>query len=90
MDLFFFSQGGAQFSAVCVGSYVNDAYQSISVEVFIIIMVIKNFLFYGFSRKFSSLVLLFFFKKTEPNISFGGDGRGRGKMARPLGSSAKK
>jgi hypothetical protein len=34
-----------------VGSYVNDAYQSISVEIFIIIMVIKNFLFYGFSRK---------------------------------------
>ncbi|KAK6387666.1 hypothetical protein LTS17_000935 [Exophiala oligosperma] len=42
--------GGAQFSAVCVGSYVNDAYQAISVEVFIIIMVIKNFLFYGFSQ----------------------------------------
>lgn len=46
-------QGGAQFSAVCVGSYVNDAYYSISIEVFIIIMIIKNFLFYAFSRKSS-------------------------------------
>lgn len=56
------AQGGAQFSAVCVGSYVNDAYYSISIEVFIIIGVIKNFLFYSFSGKSNMSVLQGFVK----------------------------
>ena len=40
---------GIQFSAVTVGTYMVDAYRTISVDVFIIGMVFKNFLFFGFS-----------------------------------------
>jgi hypothetical protein len=38
-----------QFAAVVVGTYMVDAYREISVEVFIISMIFKNFLFFGFS-----------------------------------------
>lgn len=38
-----------QFMSVAVGTYVIDAYRDISVEVFIIGMVVKNFLFFGLS-----------------------------------------
>ncbi|OQV05082.1 hypothetical protein CLAIMM_09875 [Cladophialophora immunda] len=38
-----------QFLAVAIGNYMVDAYRKISVEVFIISMVVKNFLFFGFS-----------------------------------------
>ncbi|KAK5444274.1 hypothetical protein LTS15_010389 [Exophiala xenobiotica] len=40
---------GCQFSAVCAGTYMVDAYRTLSVDVFIISMVFKNFLYYGFS-----------------------------------------
>ncbi|KIM93407.1 hypothetical protein OIDMADRAFT_46215 [Oidiodendron maius Zn] len=39
---------GLAFSYVAVGSYMVDAYRDISIEVFIIGMVLKNFLFFGF------------------------------------------
>lgn len=35
-----------------VGSYIIDAYRDITVEVFVATMVLKNFLFFGFSCKF--------------------------------------
>lgn len=38
-----------QFMSVAVGTYIIDAYRDISVEVFIIGMVVKNFLFFGLS-----------------------------------------
>lgn len=38
-----------QFMSVAIGTYVIDAYREISVEVFIIGMVVKNFLFFGLS-----------------------------------------
>lgn len=44
MDLF-----GIVCAAIAASSYVLDAYRDISGEVFIINMVFKNFLFYGFS-----------------------------------------
>ncbi|KAI8934732.1 hypothetical protein NX059_008422 [Plenodomus lindquistii] len=44
MDLF-----GIVIAAVSASSYVLDAFRDISSEVFIINMVFKNFLFYGFS-----------------------------------------
>lgn len=40
-----------QFMSVAVATYVIDAYRDISVEVFIIGMVVKNFLFFGLSCK---------------------------------------
>ncbi|EXJ80945.1 hypothetical protein A1O3_07233 [Capronia epimyces CBS 606.96] len=40
---------GLQFLVVAIGSYMVDAYRNMSVEVFIISMVVKNFLFFGFS-----------------------------------------
>jgi MFS family permease len=44
MDLF-----GIVCAAISASSYVLDAFRDISAEVFIINMVFKNFLFYGFS-----------------------------------------
>ncbi|KAL6710782.1 hypothetical protein ACN47E_007839 [Coniothyrium glycines] len=44
MDLF-----GIVVAAIAASSYVLDAYRDISSEVFIMNMVLKNFLFYGFS-----------------------------------------
>lgn len=44
-----------QFMTVAVGTYMLDAYREISVEVFIIGMVVKNFLFFGLSCKLPSL-----------------------------------
>lgn len=44
MDLF-----GIVCAAVASSSYILDAFRDISAEVFIINMVVKNFLFYGFS-----------------------------------------
>ncbi|CAG8909738.1 unnamed protein product [Penicillium egyptiacum] len=38
-----------QFITMAVGTYCVDAYRKISMEIFIATMVIKNFLFYGFS-----------------------------------------
>jgi hypothetical protein len=43
-----------QFMIMAVGTYCVDAYRTISVEIFISTMVIKNFLFYGFSCEFPS------------------------------------
>jgi hypothetical protein len=40
-----------QIAAVATGSYLVDAFRNISVEVFIISMCFKNFLFFGFSCK---------------------------------------
>lgn len=41
-----------QFIMTVVGTYVVDAYPEIGVETFIATMIIKNFLFFGFSCKF--------------------------------------
>lgn len=41
-----------QFCSVAVGTYMVDAYRDISVEIFIIGMVFKNFMFFGFSCEF--------------------------------------
>jgi hypothetical protein len=41
-----------QFMSVAVGTYIIDAYRDISVEVFIIGMVVKNFLFFGLSCEY--------------------------------------
>lgn len=38
-----------QFMSVAVGTYVVDAYRPLAQEIFIIAMVLKNFLFFGFS-----------------------------------------
>ncbi|KAK5230381.1 hypothetical protein LTR47_007797 [Exophiala xenobiotica] len=38
-----------QFMSVVVGTYIVDAYRSLAQEIFIIAMVLKNFLFFGFS-----------------------------------------
>ncbi|GAB7353825.1 hypothetical protein MBLNU459_g4198t1 [Dothideomycetes sp. NU459] len=38
-----------QFCSCAIGTYMIDAYRAISVEVFIIGMVVKNFLFFGLS-----------------------------------------
>jgi hypothetical protein len=38
-----------QFVAVSVGGYMVDAFRNISIEVFIISMIVKNFVFFGFS-----------------------------------------
>ncbi|CZR65556.1 related to transporter protein HOL1 [Phialocephala subalpina] len=40
---------GFQFMSTCVGTYMIDGYRTISVEVFIIGMVTKNFTFFGLS-----------------------------------------
>ena len=40
-----------QFGTVAVSTYVVDAYRNISIEIFIIAMVFKNFLFFGFTCK---------------------------------------
>jgi hypothetical protein len=47
-----------QFLSVVVGTYMIDAYRQISVEVFIIGMVVKNFLFFGLSCKYLFPILL--------------------------------
>ncbi|KAM0812530.1 putative Major facilitator superfamily domain-containing protein [Seiridium cardinale] len=41
--------GGLQFIMMSVGTYCVDAYRDISVEIFIATMIVKNFLFFGFS-----------------------------------------
>ncbi|KAJ5935988.1 hypothetical protein N7454_005286 [Penicillium verhagenii] len=38
-----------QFCSTAIGTYIVDAYQDISTEVFIIGMVVKNFVFFGLS-----------------------------------------
>src|SRR5690606_21985176 len=40
---------GFQFCSTAMGTYMVDGYQAISVEVFIIGMIFKNFLFFGFT-----------------------------------------
>lgn len=42
---------GNQFAAVCVGTYMVDAFPDINVETFIITMIAKNFLFFAFTCK---------------------------------------
>jgi hypothetical protein len=42
-----------QFCSATVGTYMVDAYRDISIEVFIIGMVTKNFMFFGLSCKYS-------------------------------------
>ena len=41
-----------QFAAVSAGAYIVDAFRDISVDIFIISMTIKNFLFFGFTCKY--------------------------------------
>ena len=41
-----------QFLTFAVGGYMVDAFRNISIEVFIISMIFKNFLFFGFSCKY--------------------------------------
>lgn len=40
---------GFQFCSTAIGTYMVDGYQAISIEVFIIGMIFKNFLFFGFT-----------------------------------------
>lgn len=40
-----------QLVAVSTGAYVVDAFRDISVEVFIISMTVKNFIWFGFTCK---------------------------------------
>lgn len=40
-----------QICMAAVGAYIVDAYRYVAVEVFVVTMVIKNFLFFGFSCK---------------------------------------
>ncbi|OQV07300.1 hypothetical protein CLAIMM_11755 [Cladophialophora immunda] len=40
---------GCQFSAVCAGTYMVDAFRALSIDVFIFTMIFKNFLYFGFS-----------------------------------------
>ncbi|KAI1611222.1 major facilitator superfamily domain-containing protein [Exophiala viscosa] len=49
--------GSGQFAAVTVGAYMVDAYRDISIEVFIITMIVKNFMFYGFTYFVSDWVV---------------------------------
>lgn len=42
-----------QFAAVSTGSYIIDAFRDINVEVFIISMTLKNFMFFGFTCELS-------------------------------------
>lgn len=49
-----FNKVGTQFTANSLSGYLVDAYRDQSVEIFIISMTIKNFLFFGFSCKHSS------------------------------------
>lgn len=43
------STASLQFVMIVVGSYCVDAYRDISIEIFIVTMVVKNFIFFGFS-----------------------------------------
>jgi MFS family permease len=40
---------GFQFCSTAIGTYMVDGYERISIEVFIISMIFKNFLFFGFT-----------------------------------------
>lgn len=42
-----------QFAAVSTGAYIVDAFRNVSVEIFIISMSVKNFVFFGFTCEFS-------------------------------------
>ena len=42
-----------QMAQVSAGAYLVDAFRNISVEIFIITMTVKNFLWFGFSCKFA-------------------------------------
>lgn len=44
-----------QFAAVSAGAYVVDAFRDISIDIFIISMTMKNFLFFGFTCKYHRL-----------------------------------
>lgn len=41
-----------QFAAVSTGAYIVDAFRDISVDIFIISMTVKNFIFFGFTCKY--------------------------------------
>lgn len=41
-----------QFAAVSIGTYVVDAFRDVSIEIFVMSMTVKNFVFFGFSRKY--------------------------------------
>lgn len=45
-----------QFASMAVGTYMVDAFRNISVEVFIMTMIVKNFLFFGFTCKLRGAV----------------------------------
>jgi hypothetical protein len=48
-----------QFTAVSTGAYIVDAFRDISVEIFIISMTTKNFIFYGFTCELRTLERIF-------------------------------
>lgn len=50
--MFGIAAASAQVCMSAAGGYIIDAYRDISVEVFVLTVVIKNFLFYGFSCEF--------------------------------------
>lgn len=52
------SAAGLQFIMTAVGAYMVDSYHDINIEIFIITMVVKNFLFFGFSCRLSNLPVL--------------------------------
>ncbi|KAJ5249732.1 hypothetical protein N7489_000142 [Penicillium chrysogenum] len=43
------SAASLQFIMTAVGTYIVDSYRDMNIEIFIITMVVKNFLFFGFS-----------------------------------------
>lgn len=47
-----------QITANAAGGYIVDAFRGSSVEIFIIAMAVKNFIFYGFSCKLRSILNL--------------------------------
>lgn len=51
-----FYTGGMSALNIASGAYTVDAYREISVELVIIVMVVKNFLFFGLSYFFNNAV----------------------------------
>ncbi|POR32388.1 hypothetical protein TPAR_07403 [Tolypocladium paradoxum] len=47
-----------QFIMMAIGTYCVDAYREISVEIFIATMIVKNFLFWGFSYILNDWIVL--------------------------------
>lgn len=52
------SAASLQFIMTAVGTYIVDSYRDMNIEIFIITMVVKNFLFFGFSCRLSNSLTL--------------------------------